>query len=186
MSHRLHLTSRGVRMGASACGLLVMVLGAGRAQAESARLQAKVDAKACRAAYQTGQEKEQAGHLVEASQLFVKCSDEACGTSVWQSCVAHNTQIHLTLPSVIPVVLDESGDPRVDVQVKMDGQLITSQLNGCAIPIDPGSHEFSFSTAAGVFASQKLSIAEGERNRMLTASYVAAAPARRSTTVAKE
>ena len=79
------------------------------------------------------------------------------------------------------MVLDESGDPRVDVEVKMDGQVITSQLNGCAIPIDPGTHEFSFSTAGGTFALQKLAIVEGERNRLLTASYSANAPAPRST-----
>ena len=77
------------------------------------------------------------------------------------------------MPSVVPLVVDDKGDPRVDVQVKMDGRVIASELNGRAIPVDPGTHEFSFSTPAGVFASKQVTFAKGERNRTLAVSMPA-------------
>jgi len=126
----------------------------------------KTDARACQIAYQTGQEREQSGRLVEASELFARCAEEACGTT-WQECVVRGTRLSSAVPSVVPLVTDDKGDPRIDVQVKMDGRVIASELNGRAIPVDPGTHEFSFSTPAGIFASKKVTFAKGERNRTL-------------------
>jgi hypothetical protein len=140
-----------------------------RAEAGAAKGKAPV-ARSCQAAYQSAQDKEEAGQLVEAHKLYLSCSDIACGTSVWHACVEANTSLRATLPSIVPVAIDAGGDPRVDVEVKMDGQVITSQLTGLAIPVDPGPHEFSFSIGSGVFASAKISIVEGERNRVVSVS----------------
>jgi hypothetical protein len=187
MSQHHHLIVIGSRARVGACGMLLAgmyLLGwAGRAHGEPARLQAKVDARSCQVAFDSGQKKEQSGRLVEASLLFAQCADETCGAPLWHDCVVRSTQLSTALPSVVPVVVDESGAPRVDVEVKMDGRLITSQLNGRAIAIDPGTHEFSFSTSAGVFSSQKLTIARGERNHALSVSYPSGAKARLPATV---
>jgi hypothetical protein len=166
------LVDRSVRI--AACGTLLagalLFHGGARAHAEPARPVTKADARACQSAYQTGQEREQAGHLVEASELFAQCAEESCGASLWQDCVVSGTRLSSAVPSVVPLVVDEKGDPRIDVQVRMDGRVITSQLNGRAIPVDPGTHEFSFSTPAGVFASKKVTFAKGERNRTVAVS----------------
>ena len=165
------LVNRSVRF--TACGALLagalLLVGGARAHGETAHPAAKADARACQIAYQTGQEREQAGRLVEASQLFNQCAEESCGAT-WQDCIVRGTRLSSAVPSVVPLVVDEKGDPRTDVQVKMDGQVITSQLNGRAILVDPGTHEFSFSTSAGVFASKKVTFAKGERNRTLAVS----------------
>lgn len=168
------LVNRSVRI--TACGLLLvgalLFRGGARAHSEPARPATKTDARACQIAYQTGQEREQSGRLVEASELFARCAEEACGTT-WQECVVRGTRLSSAVPSVVPLVTDDKGDPRVDVQVKMDGRVIASELNGRAIPVDPGTHEFSFSTPAGVFASKKVTFAKGERNRTLAVSMPA-------------
>jgi hypothetical protein len=183
MSHHLFIgrvTRMNVRIGA--CGMLLLGLslfqGGSTARGESARARPSASARACQVAYENGQQKEQVGHLVEASQLFAQCAEESCGTTLWQDCIVRGTRISTALPSVVPLVIDETGAARTDVQVKMDGQLIASQINGRAIPIDPGTHEFSFSTSAGVFASQKLTVAKGERNQALAVSYPSGAKAR--------
>jgi hypothetical protein len=159
--------------------------GAATARSETAHARPGAEAHACQVAYQSGQQKEQNGHLVEASQLFAQCAEESCGATLWQDCIVRGTRISTALPSVVPLVIDESGAPRTDVQVKMDGQVIASQINGRAIPIDPGTHEFSFSTSAGVFASQKLTIAKGERNHELAVSYPSGAKGRMPATIAQ-
>src|SRR5262249_29654804 len=51
------------------------------------------------------------------------------------------------------------------------GQLLTPRIDGRALPIDPGVHEFSFETEKGVVvATQKLVILQGQRNRALNVS----------------
>jgi len=139
-----------------------------RAEAGAAKAKASPVSRSCQAAYQSGQEKENAGQLVEAHKLYRSCSDLGCGTAVWHACIEANTHLHATLPSIVPIAIDKSGAPRADVEVKMDGQVIASALTGLSIPVDPGEHEFSFSTASGVFASAKISIVEGERNRIVS------------------
>jgi hypothetical protein len=177
----IHLsTLRGIRVGGAA---LLLVLAGARAHGEPARSQSSADARACQVAYQSARQKEQSGRLVEASQLFAQCSDETCGVPLWHDCITRSTQLSSAVPSVVPVVFDESGAARVDVKVEMDGQVIASQLNGRSIAIDPGTHQFSFSTPAGVFASQKVTIAKGERNRALAISFPSGRQARMPATV---
>jgi hypothetical protein len=153
---------------------LVNLSSARAAEAGAAKEKGKPVARSCQAAYQTAQQKEEAGQLVEAHRLYLSCSDTNCGTSVWHACVEANTQLRAILPSIVPVALDAKGAPRADVEVKMDGQVIASQLTGLAIAVDPGEHEFSFSTGSGVFASTKVAIVEGERNRILSVASPAA------------
>jgi len=145
-----------------------------RAEGDAARGKTAAPARNCQTTYQRGQVKEKAGQLVEASRLYASCSDLSCGAATWRACVAASTHLHASLPSVIPVVLDDDGEPRADVEVRMDGQVIASQLTGLSIAVDPGPHDFSFSIDSGVFASTKIDVVEGERNRPLSMSYVAA------------
>jgi hypothetical protein len=125
---------------------------------------------ACMIAYKNAQEREQSAHLAEARELFQTCAKPTCGTFLRQECSTRHAQIGAEMPSIVPMVTDESGEPRVDVQVKMDGELLTAHLDGRALPVDPGIHEFSFATDRGVFSTQKVLIAQGQRNRAISAS----------------
>jgi hypothetical protein len=187
MSQHRRLIGRSVRIGACATLLLGMSLfqGGTPARSETAKPEGNVDAHSCQVAYEAGQKKEQLGRLVEASQLFAQCAEESCGTSMFHDCIVRSTRISTALPSVVPIVVDENGAPRVDVQVKMDGRVIASELSGRAIPVDPGTHDFSFSTTEGVFVSQRLTIAKGERNQPLAFSYPSGAKVRLPPTVTK-
>jgi hypothetical protein len=98
------------------------------------------------------------------------CAKTSCGARLAQECSAKATQLDFDIPSVVPIVTDEEGRPRVDVQIKIDGELLTSRLEGFALPVDPGLHEFTFSAGNDVFARQKIVIAQGQRNRILPVS----------------
>ena len=164
MFHSLRI-GRTVQFGVCAVALVV---GATLTKAE-ARSKGKTDGRgSCAASYKTAQEQEQSGHLVEASRLLSKCADEACGSSMSQECTTRSSQLALALPSVVVLVTDSAGEPLVDVQVKMDGEILTSHLDGLSVPVDPGPHEFTFSAGGKAFAPQKITVSKGEHNRQVS------------------
>jgi hypothetical protein len=130
----------------------------------------------CSAAHQSAKDHEQAGQLIEADKLLRTCARPLCGSPLWEECAAEGIELSATIPSIVPLVTDAAGQPRVDVQVKVDGTVISTRLDGRALLIDPGTHELSFSNESGVFATQKIQIARGQRNRQVKVSMRPAPP----------
>ena len=137
---------------------------------------------ACVDNYKTGLDKEQSGHLRQARELFIKCSKASCGSPLREECTTRFTQLSTDIPSIVPMVTDEGGGPQTDVEVRVDGEKLTSSLDGHSFSLDPGVREVSFSKDGKVFATQKVMIVQGQRNRLISASMaegggsVAAAP----------
>jgi hypothetical protein len=127
--------------------------------------------EACTSAYERAQEQEKSYHLRAARELLVTCARAACGPTLLQQCTSRFIKVDSAeIPSIVPRVTDDTGAPRVDVQVRMDGELLTLRLGGQAVAVDPGVHEFTFSTESGLVATQRISIAQGQRNRLLAVS----------------
>jgi hypothetical protein len=118
-------------------------------------------------AYGKAIEAEKAGHLRQARDELMTCALSSCGDLV-PKCRERHKQLGLEMASIVPIVTDETGATRVDVRVTIDGELLTSHLDGRGLPIEPGLHEFDFSMDGRVFNTQKIMIAEGQRNRVLT------------------
>lgn len=116
----------------------------------------------CADSFNGAKERTQSGHLLEARELSGKCARKSCGDFLHHECTTLYTQLEADIPSVVPVVTDAAGAP---VEVKMDGQALTSKLDGHAIPIDPGDHEFTFNAQDGVSVTRKVLIVQGRRNR---------------------
>ena len=124
----------------------------------------------CVTNYKSGLEQEQTGHLLQARELFIRCAKASCGSPLREECTTRFTQLSTDIPSVVPVVTDENGGPRTDVEVKVDGERLTTTLDGHSLVLDPGVREFSFSKDGRVFATQKLMIVQGQRNWLISAS----------------
>jgi hypothetical protein len=125
----------------------------------------------CEASWRNAQTRIDTGRLREARELLSECARPACGAIYVRRCVARSAQLDSDIPTVVPVATDEAGAPLVDVQVKADGELVTARLDGRGLAIDPGLHQFSFSTPDdGVFAETKVMILEGQRNRPISVS----------------
>jgi hypothetical protein len=136
----------------------------------------------CVTNYKSGLENEQVGHLLQARELFIRCAKAACGSPLREECTTRFTQLSTDIPSVVPMVTDENGGPRTDVEVKVDGERLTTSLDGHSLVLDPGVREFSFSKDGRVFATQKLMIVQGQRNRLISASaQMGAADTKRTT-----
>ncbi len=127
--------------------------------------EARADSPVCSAAYGRALERVQEARLKEAQDLFAVCARTACSEVMRRECAARRAQLDADIPSIVPLVTDNAGEPRVLVEVRVDGALVASRLDGRAVAIDPGKHELAFSNDDGVFATRHLMIVEGERNR---------------------
>lgn len=111
---------------------------------------------------------EAAGRTAEAVEAYRTCSEvTGCGWLALK-CEAKIKLLQSKLPTIVLVVNDDSGQPLVDVDVKVDGVLRTSKLNGLGLAIEPGLHELSFSTSAGAGTSEKVMVVEGQHDRVVT------------------
>jgi hypothetical protein len=146
--------------------LLISWPAAGKPRASAAR-------GACMATYKNAQRRAHAGRLREAKDLMMKCASVNCGSFLLHACTSRYTQLDADIPSVVPLLTDGSGEPLTDVQVVMDGQSLTERLDGHALPVDPGRHEFSFIVGGQTVDTQTILIATGQRNRPLSAALPA-------------
>jgi hypothetical protein len=121
----------------------------------------------CADAYKDGQEKEKAGHLVEAREQYSECAKSACGPFLLNECTTRHARLDSDIPSVVPVATHKSGKPYQHVQVTLDGEPFCSSLDGRALQVDPGMHEFVFTTDKGLTATEKVLILQGDRNRRI-------------------
>ena len=160
MFHK-YLTSRILPI--AVCGAAIVL---SAAPARSERLS---DERACITAFRKAKEHESSGKLQEAKDLLMSCAQAPCGSFLRQQCSSKYNQLESDTPSVVLIVTDASGAPRADVQVRMDGEVFVQQLDGRALTVDPGMHEFTFAADGVVFATQKIMIVQGQRNRFITA-----------------
>jgi hypothetical protein len=125
---------------------------------------------ACAAAYRSAQEQEESNHLVEATELWLACTKPTCATPLQRACMAKHAQMQLDIPTIVPMAIDAKGAPWLDVQVKMDGEQLAAHIDGRAIAVNPGMHEFTFIADGNVISTQKILVAQGQRNRMVSVS----------------
>jgi len=150
----------------AACMAAIVVSAANGAQARGADRGSSP--RTCASVYRSGLKLEQAARLREAQKVFLTCARPSCGALMRQECTIRFTRLENDIPSVIPVVADENGAPVTGVRVLMDGELLTSQIDGRALSVDPGVHEFAFRGDGGVLSTQRMVILQGQRNRPIT------------------
>lgn len=125
------------------------------------------EAAYCSSAYTKALDEQKSGHLREAKEFLGVCAKTECGDFMKQECLRLYTLTDSDIPSVVPIVTDKTGHPVSLVEVRMDGDLLTSKLDGEALAVNPGTHEFSFSTNQGTFATRKVFIMQGQHNRRI-------------------
>jgi hypothetical protein len=126
--------------------------------------------RSCTSLYKEAQEVHHASRLREAKALFAQCAQPVCATPTRQRCMTEYALLAADVPSIVLAATNETGAVRADVQVTMDGETLAAAPEGRAIPVEPGMHEFAFSTADGEFDKQYLLIMQGQRNRIVSVS----------------
>ncbi|HEY2903379.1 MAG TPA: hypothetical protein VGL59_22535 [Polyangia bacterium] len=140
--------------------------GADRAPAVSPRIRQQ-----CVEAYDNASKFEHGGRLRDAKAMMLVCAQPTCSGVrhgfLRRECLFRHSRLETDIPSVIPLVKTAAGEPVLDVQVTMDGQVLASRADGLAMSIDPGMHEFVFKQGKVTLATQSLVVAQGQHNRRI-------------------
>ena len=119
----------------------------------------------CIDANETSQAMRKAEKLRDAEQRLLVCVSASCPGPVRDDCAQRLTELRAATPTVVFVVKDDADQDLTDVHVTMDGQPLTDKLEGVALPIDPGSHHFTFGAAGKTNEERSFVIREGEKDR---------------------
>ena len=129
----------------------------------------------CAAAYEKTQSSRDEGKLIDARKQAVACSASTCSGYVIKDCIQWLAEIDVMLPTVVFTAVDAAGAETTAVRVTVDGHVAAEKLDGKAVPMDPGEHRVRFEMGAEA-TEQKVLIRQGEKNRMLAASFKKAPP----------
>lgn len=124
------------------------------------------DVKACAEAYEQAQVNRNSGKLRESEDQLRVCVRDVCPDFVKVDCGQWLSDVRREMPSVILMVTDGSGNEITDVQVTLDGTVLSGSLDGRAFEVNPGPHEFTFERADAKRA-ERVSIRQGEKNRVI-------------------
>ncbi|HWP08995.1 MAG TPA: hypothetical protein VNN72_24805 [Polyangiaceae bacterium] len=131
---------------------------------------------ACVKSAENAQTERSAHRLRAARERLLACAQASCPSVVRNDCATWLSEVDQLLPSVVVQARDTRGLELFDVRVIVDGQLVTSHLDGLAVPVDPGSHLFQFEADGAPTLQQQILIREGEKGRALPITLAAPAP----------
>jgi hypothetical protein len=123
------------------------------------------DARECIRQHEAGIAAKDERKLVQAKPSFLACARDECPTAVREECTELLAQIERKVPSVVVVVKDENGRDLVDVRLLVDGKVVSQELTGQAIELDPGKHEFRVEHARSGTLTERVLVVEGEKSR---------------------
>jgi hypothetical protein len=149
---------------------------AGSARAEPATtspVASPPNKEACVAAFDRGQRAQSDRALRRAQSELIVCSQESCPTVLRADCAGVLAEVRSALPSVVFAADDGNGHELTDVKVYAGSELLTSQLDGRAIPIDPGTFELRFEHVGQPAVVVSRMGREGEKSRVIRISMVA-------------
>jgi hypothetical protein len=112
-----------------------------------------------------GQDLRRDGKLTAARELLRQCASASCPVMVRDDCTKRLDELESAQPTIAFEVKDASGSDLSDVQVSVDGKLLADRLDGTALPVDQGSHVFTFTVAGQPPITRTFLLIEGEKRR---------------------
>ncbi|MEO8903701.1 MAG: hypothetical protein ABI488_15530, partial [Polyangiaceae bacterium] len=106
---------------------------------------------------------------VAASDEAAKCANPKCGEALFDECTKIYDQLQDATPSVVFAARDDAGRELTSVAVTIDGRPTPDQLDGKPVRVDPGRHQFAFSSNGYQRAEQAVLIRAGEQFRPINA-----------------
>jgi hypothetical protein len=165
---------RGVLPIAVTLGLALGTSSTARADRKSSTPASPASKAACVQAHDRAQTSASDRRLKSAREDFLECAKDACPSIVREDCSRSLTEVDAVIPSVVFSATAEGGDVS-DVRVLLDGAVVTEHIDGRARDVDPGPHVVRFERSGNAPIEVRVVAREGDKNRVVTASY---APAR--------
>lgn len=109
--------------------------------------------------------------VTAARELFILCAASSCPAAVRKDCIQQAEALAAQIPTIVPRLVDASGNDVTNARVSVDDKVIASTLDGTPIALDPGAYELKFEVEGKPTITQKVVIASGERNRPVVVSF---------------
>ena len=128
------------------------------------------DKEACVASFDRGQKAQSDRALRRALADLIVCAQESCPTVLRADCAGVLAEVRSALPTIVFAADDGNGRELTDVQVHAGPELLTSKLDGRAIPVDPGAIELRFESPGQPTVVTTWMVREGEKSRVIRVS----------------
>jgi hypothetical protein len=125
--------------------------------------------QACASNFENGQRLRKDGKIKAAADALIACSQTTCPSFIAKECTNLYTEAQEALPSVSVQAKDGLGQSLFEVKVYVDGKLAAEKLDGRAISLDPGMHEFRFERPGSAPQTLKVLVNEGEKHKIVSA-----------------
>lgn len=122
-------------------------------------------AQRCISDHFRGQVEQREGNLLEARRSFAACASAGCPGVVRRECASLNAAVAGSIPTVVPVAVDEDGNDLTNVTVRVDDGSEPLSLRGRALPLDPGHHLLTFESPGHERRRLAVVLREGEKQR---------------------
>jgi hypothetical protein len=116
-------------------------------------------------------------HLREAREQLLVCAARTCPDEVRTQCERHLVEVNASIPTIVFEAKDAAGNDLSAVRVSMDGKPLADQLEGTAIPMDPGNHSFHFESVGVPPIDKSFVLHQGEKERRERIAFAAPAGA---------
>jgi hypothetical protein len=112
----------------------------------------------------------------ERTELLL-CAAAGCPADIRKECIRRVDEINLLIPTIVFDAKDAAGNELSAVKVIMDGEVLTERLEGIALSIDPGVHNFTFEVGGLPSVQKRFIIRERQKDRTERVTFDAATPA---------
>jgi hypothetical protein len=120
---------------------------------------------ACIAANDQGIDLRKRGQLLEARKAFAQCASPACGAEMEEACEKGIAETNELLPAIVFVPKNGVGEDVSGVKLYVDGAAYSDTLDGSAVVVDPGEHEFRFEVSGQQPVTKRFVLREHEQDR---------------------
>lgn len=119
----------------------------------------------CLSAYERSIKLRSQHELTAAREQLLVCASPSCPEDVRNECASRIAEVSAQLPTLVFEAKDREGNDLVAVTVTMDGAPLVERLDGSALPIDPGEHDFVFSMEGAPSVTKHVLVREGDKTR---------------------
>jgi hypothetical protein len=127
--------------------------------------------QACLAAADSGQSLRDDGHYSTARDQFLTCARDTCPKIVHDQCTEWLRQLDDAMPTVVFAAKDGHGNDVSGARVFSGSKLVTGNLDGKPVALDPGPYDIRFERDGGQPVTVHVVLRSGEKNREVTATF---------------
>ena len=109
--------------------------------------------------------------LREAREQLKVCSQTGCPTAVQRDCSRWLGEVDAALPTLSFAAKDPAGGDLTKVRIAVDGHVLLEELDGSAIPVDPGKHTFTFDHEGDPTVTRVIVVTEGDKARKIDVAF---------------